>query len=77
MKKHWKAIGIIALTAGALCYPAVKLFEYLAKKRAEGLTEGNEEEHHIKAFSPAYRGEHKPHHRHPQNGHTDPGTANS
>ena len=69
MKKYWKTVGIIALAAGALYYPAMKLFKYIAKKRAGALA-GEEGEHYLKAFSPAYRGKHHPHHRHP-NGHSD------
>lgn len=66
MKKHWKTIGIAAITAAALYYPALKLYQYLKNRRKEEGEEG--EEHHVKAFAPAYRGKHKPHHRHPQNG---------
>ena len=72
MKKYWKAIGIVVVAAGALYYPAMKLYQYIARKRAEGDNKEGEPEHHIKAFSPAYRGKHKPHHRHPHNGQTDP-----
>lgn len=72
MKKYWRVIGIAALTAGALYYPAMKLYKYLVKKK--GTADEKEAEHIIKAFSPAYRGKHKPHHRHP-NGHTDTGMA--
>jgi len=70
MKKYWKTIAIAAGVAGALYYPAMKLYKYIARKRAEGVA-SEDGEHHVKAFSPAYRGKHKPHHRH-QNGHTDP-----
>jgi hypothetical protein len=72
MKKTWRAIGIAAIAAGVLYYPAMRLIKYMAKQRAEGAEkEGAEEgEHIVKTFSPAYRGKHKPHHRHP-NGHKD------
>jgi len=70
MKKYWKTVGIVALTAGALYYPAMKLFKYLTKKKAAASDEG-ESDHHIKAFSPAYRGKHYPHHKHPD-GHANP-----
>jgi hypothetical protein len=70
MNKYWKALGITAVTAAILYYPALKLYQYIAAKRAEGKEEDTEEEHHIKQFSPAYRGKHKPHHRHPHNGQT-------
>jgi hypothetical protein len=75
MKKYWKVVGIVALTAGALYYPAMKLYKYLAKRGAGGDEKEDGEEHVIKAFSPAYRGKHKPHHRHTPNGHTDAGLA--
>lgn len=65
MKKYWKIIGIAAVAAGALYYPALKLFQYLAKKWAEGNGKDlGEEHHHIKTFSPAYRGVHPHHHPH-------------
>ncbi len=66
MKKYWKVIGITAVVAGVLYYPALKLYQYLAKQKRE--SDDNEGEVHIKAFSPAYRGKHKPHHRHSHNG---------
>jgi hypothetical protein len=68
MKKYWRVIGISALVAGALFYPAVKLYKYIAKNRAEGDENTGDEEVPVKAFSPAYRGKHKPHHRHSHNG---------
>jgi len=75
MKKYWRVIGISAVVAGALYYPAMKLYKYIAKKRAEADENTPEGEVHVKAFSPAYRGKHKPHHRHPHNGHTDTGAG--
>ncbi len=73
MNKYWKAIGIAVVAAGVLYYPALKLYQFIAKKRAEGKEEP--EDHVVKAFAPAYRGKHKPHHRHPHNGHTGPDLA--
>ncbi len=72
MNKTWKAIGIAAITAGLLYYPALRLYRYLAAKKEN---EGEEEEHRVKAFLPAYRGKHKPHHRHTHNGHAGPDMA--
>lgn len=73
MKKYWKIIGIAAATAAVLYYPAMKLYEYL-RDRNETDEEDADGEVRVKAFSPAYRGKHKPHHRHaPDNGTT--GTA--
>jgi hypothetical protein len=70
MKIYWKAIGLVAIGA-VLYYPSMKLIQYLTKKR----TAGNEEEDHVhhlvKAFLPAYRGKHKPHHRTAHNGQKD------
>jgi hypothetical protein len=69
MKVNWKVIGIGAAVAGALAYPALRLVKFISAKIAERKALLDEEgEHRIKAFSPAYRGKHKPHHRH-ANGH--------
>ena len=65
MKSYWKVIGITAVVAGIIYYPALKLYQYLAKQKRES---EEEPETHIKAFVPAYRGKHKPHHRHSHNG---------
>ena len=68
MKKYLKTIGIVTLVAGALSYPAYRLYKYAMKKRAEAMNgEEGEEEHLVKAFAPAYRGKHKPHHRQDHN----------
>ena len=68
MKTTWKAIGIAAVAAAILSYPALKLYQYLTKKNP-GEDDNQEEDHHVvKAFSPAYRGKRHPHHRHPHNG---------
>ena len=72
MNKQRKAIGISVIVAALLVYPAIKLYQYIAKRKAEGDNEP-EETHHMKAFSPAYRGKHKPHHRSEHNGHPDHG----
>jgi hypothetical protein len=75
MKKYWKVIGISALVAGALYYPAMKLYKYIAKRRAEGDENTAEGEVKMKAFSPAYRGKYKPHHRHAHNGDANTGAG--
>lgn len=65
MKKYWKVIGIVSAVAGALYYPTLKLVRMILKKRADLMKKATaESEHMVKAFSPAYRGKHKPHHRH-------------
>ncbi len=50
MKTNWKAIGIAAVTAGLLYYPALKLYQYVTKRSAEGPEDGKEEnhEHHVR-----------------------------
>ena len=74
MKKYWQVIGLAVVAAGVLYYPALRLYQYIAKKKAEG--NDNEGEHLVKAFAPAYRGKHKPHHRHSHDGQQDgSGTA--
>jgi hypothetical protein len=73
MKKQWQAIGITVAAAALLYYPALKLYQYIAKKRAEGNEES--EDHVVKAFAPAYRGKHKPHQRHTHNGQAGPDVA--
>jgi hypothetical protein len=75
MKTNWKAIGIAAVSAAILYYPALKLYQYITKRREEDVDEGDD--HHVmKAFSPAYRGrQHKPHHRTAHNGPIPPEQA--
>ena len=67
MKANWKTIGIAVGSAALLYYPALKLYQFLSKKM-QGMTKNDkagENNHHVvKAFTPAYRGVHKPHHRH-------------
>ena len=61
MNNYWKAIGVAAVGVAILYYPAMKLYQYLAGKRADDSEE--RETHHMKAFLPAYRGKHNPHSR--------------
>ncbi len=65
--KTLRTIGLVTLAAGALYYPAMKLFNYLRTKQSNGnkLPTSN-----AKNFAPSYRGKHKPHHRqaHSHNG---------
>jgi len=74
MKKYWKVIGISAAVAAALYYPAMRLYKYIAARGAQE-DENTGEEVKVKAFSPAYRGKHKPHHRHAQNGEANAGAG--
>lgn len=59
MNKTARNIGLITLAAGALVYPAFRLYKYIAQKRKNVAPEEN---HPIKAFAPSYRGKSK--HRH-------------
>jgi hypothetical protein len=70
MKQNWKAIGIAVVAAGLLVYPAMKLIQMIARRKEEAEGKDDTSDHHMKAFVPAYRGKHKPHHRHEHNGKT-------
>ena len=61
MKANWKVIGISLAVAGALVYPAIKLYQYIAKKRAEG--DKGEEDHELKPLRLLKHAKHTPHHR--------------
>lgn len=64
LNKNLKLAGLIAGAAAALVFPTIRLVKFLQAKLAERRAKANGEEAPIKAFSPAYRGKHKPHHRH-------------
>lgn len=65
-KKYLMITGIIAGSAAVLAYPAMLLYKRLTRNR----NASEEEETQIKQFAPAYRGQHKPHHRKAEsNGH--------
>ena len=67
--KALRTVGIVALAAGLLYYPATMLYKYIKAKRKEDAP-SDEEESTIKSFAPSYRSKHKPHHRHaPQTNH--------
>jgi len=66
MKKYWKVFGVAALVVGIIYYPALKIYQYLAKAKRE--SRGEDETVHVKRLFPSYRGVHKPHHRHAHNG---------
>ena len=68
--KTLRIVGGSVLAAGLLVYPVMRLVKFIQNKRAS-VGEGEEGEKKAKAFSPTYRGKHKPHHRHAtnQNGH--------
>ena len=56
MNKYWRVIGITALVTGALIYPAIKLYQYIARKNDVEKDKDNGDHHLVKAFVPAYRG---------------------
>lgn len=60
MNKTVRNTGLALLAAGALAYPAMKLYRYV-KQRREGADDPGANGH--KAFAPAYRGDSKPHRR--------------
>lgn len=62
MKANWKTIGITAVSAALLYYPALKLYQYLVKKNAES-GKDDHADHAVKVYSPAYKGKHKGHKR--------------
>lgn len=62
ISKTWKTAGVIALCAGILAYPAFRLYKFIQQRRLKNM-EPEETNGTSKSFSPAYRGQHKPHHR--------------
>ena len=76
MNKQLRNIGIGTLVAGALVYPAIKLYQYIAKRRA-GMAgdEGEEEKAPKKKMHMLHKNKHTPHHMahmSAQNGHANP-----
>jgi hypothetical protein len=63
ISKTWKTVGIVALCAGVLAYPAFRLYKYIKQRGLKGEPVEGNENGTTKSFSPAYRGQHKPHHR--------------
>jgi len=61
MKANWKVIGIGVAAAAALVYPAIKLYQYIAKRRAEA--DQGEEDHQPKPVRLLKHAKHTPHHR--------------
>jgi hypothetical protein len=71
MKANLKMFGIIAGAAAALVFPTIRLVKFLQARISERRGRAQGEGGPLKAFSPAYRGKHKPHHRH-ANDHAGP-----
>ena len=61
MNKQLRNIGIATLVAGALIYPAMKLYQYIAKRRTEMDTD-EEEEAPKKKLHLLHKNKHVPHH---------------
>lgn len=55
MNKNVRNAGLALLAAGALAYPAMKLYRYVKQRREENGDELGQNNH--KAFAPAYRGD--------------------
>ena len=70
MNKTTRNVGIAVLAAGALAYPAYRLYKYAVNRRksAQNKTDDPSTEHATKkSFAPSYLGDHRPHHGHPEN----------
>ena len=63
MKANWKLIGIGVAAAAALVYPGIKLYQYIAKRRAEANKAEGEEEQEVKPLRLLKHAKHTPHHR--------------
>ncbi len=78
MNKQLRNIGIATLVAGALVYPAMKLYQYVAKRRADMAkdeAEGEEEKAPKKKMHLLHKNKHVPHHMahmSSQDGHANP-----
>lgn len=70
MKNTWKTVGLVALAAGVLYYPGMKLVQYIAKKRGEMKDAAEDMEHPTKHILSSYlkKNKHTPHHRAHLNG---------
>jgi hypothetical protein len=60
MNKTWRNVGLIALGAGLLTYPAILLFRYVSNRLQNDL---EDVEGSTKEFAPSYRKQSKPHRR--------------
>lgn len=62
--RTWRNVGLVVLAAGALYYPAYRLYKYLSNRNKNNETAENNH----KAFIPTYRKDHKARHRHTTTG---------
>lgn len=70
MKINWKTMGIVAVSAAVLYFPALKLYQYVSKRKDEGSEDDIEdrfEPQFRKVSSPAYTGNQRSNHRHSHN----------
>ena len=73
MNKQLKNIGIATLVAGALIYPAIKLYQYLAKSREQDTDANNDNDKAPKkTMRVLHHTKHVPHHMAAHNGHANP-----
>ncbi|XZF14056.1 hypothetical protein ACTHGU_19940 [Chitinophagaceae bacterium MMS25-I14] len=64
MNKTVRNLGLLALAAGVLYYPLMRLCRNMANASKEEDGKADHTEHHVlKMFAPAYRGTLKPHRR--------------
>ena len=70
MNKQLRNIGIATLVAGALIYPAMKLYQYLTREQ-----EGEDDAAPKKTMRILHHTKHAPHHMAAHNGHAKPGVA--
>lgn len=62
MNKNVRNAGLALLAAGALAYPAMKLYRYVKQRREENGDDQGQNNGH-KPFAQSYLGDHKPHRR--------------
>ena len=62
MNKTVRNAGLALLAAGALAYPAMRIYRYVKQRRQEN-GDGSEQNTNHKPFAQAYLGDHKPHWR--------------
>lgn len=65
MNKAVRNIGLAALAAGVLYYPAMRLYKAIVAKRKQLQDDDrtNHTDHIVRHFAPAYRGGNKTHRR--------------
>jgi hypothetical protein len=59
----WKMVSLTVVAAAALFYPAMRLYNYIMRRRQNSRMGNHENSNTVKAFSPTYRSHLKPHRR--------------